>query len=149
MPEIAAVYATGFVVCLALTLVYVFLRERRRHSAAAQRLQAHLALVGLFWSDSADSLIPLEPTSAEDESRRSQRTIGYTGLILSLFSWAAVFFLLTVMISERFLARSRREKRLFSSELVSASNLSAERVARLINELDARNAAPSEVARPL
>ncbi len=149
MPELAAAYAVGFVACLALTLLYVFLRDRRRHSDGAKNVQTNLAKLGLFWSDSRDSIVPLTPTSADDESKRSQRTIGYTGLILSLLSWLGFVFLLVIMISERFLARSRRERNLFTSELVRSSSLDANEVRRAINHLDLMNESPAEAARPI
>ena len=148
MPELAAFYALGFLACMALTMLYVFLRDRRRHSHGAEIVQTNLRKLGLFWSDSADRIVPLEEKSAEIESRRSQRTIGYTGMILALLSWAGVFFLLVIMLSERFFARSRRERRLFTSSLVQNLDLSANDVRREIENLDLMNESPAEAARP-
>jgi hypothetical protein len=149
VPELAAAYTVGFVACLALTMLYVFLRERRRHSHGAKCVQSNLAKLGLYWSDSADAIVPLTPTSADDESMRSKKTIGYTGLILSLLSWLGVFFLLVIMLSERFLARSRRERHLFTSELVCNPSLDANEVRRTIEDLDLLNDSPAEAARPI
>ena len=149
MPELAAVYTVGFVACLALTMLYVFLRERRRQSHGAQQVQLNLAKAGLYWSDSADAIIALAPTSAIDERNRSKKAIGTTGLILSLLSWLGVFFLLIIMLSERFLARSRRELKLFNSELVHAPDLDATQVRRAIQDLDLLNDSPAEAARTI
>jgi hypothetical protein len=146
MPELAAAYALGFISCLALTMLYVFLRERRRNSHGAKIVQANLAKLQYFWSDSADAIVPLKTSSAEDETKRSQRTIGYTGLILSLMSWAGVFFLLIIMLSERFFARSRRERRLFGSRTPS---LTASDVRQEIDSLNILSESPAETARPI
>lgn len=149
MPELAAMYGLGFVCCLALTMLYVFLRDRRRKSHGAQLVQTNLKKIGLFWSDHRDSVVPLSPDVNQAEARKSQLAIGYTGLILSLLSWAGVFFLLIIMLSERFLARSRRERRLFGSELSKNANLTADQVRRDLDVLDIQNDNPSEVASPI
>ena len=148
MPELAAVYAVGFLACFALTLLYVFLRERRRHSHGAQCVQDNLAKLNLYWSDSADGIVPLSATSASDEAKKSQKTIGYMGLILSLLSWAGFFFLLLIMISERFLARSRRERHLFGSVLSHQANMDANEVRRIISDLDVMNDSPLRLLVP-
>lgn len=149
MPELAAVYALGFVACLALTILYVFLRERRRHSRGAQMIQANLAKLNLYWSDSADAIVPLTADSAIDETRRSQRTIGYLGLLLSLLSWIGVFFLLIIMVSERYLARSRRERHLFGSKLAREAQFDANVVRSELHDLDVLNDSPAETASPI
>ena len=136
MPELAAAYAVGFVACLALTILYVVLRDRRRNSVRARFVQAHLAQLNLYWSDSAEAIVPLTAHSASEETSRSRRSIGLTGLIMSLLSWPGFLFLLIIMLSERFLARSRRERKLFSSKLASAATLEREDVQRTIDELD-------------
>lgn len=149
MPELAAAYTLGFVCCLALTLLYVFLRERRRHSASALVLQSNLRKLNLFWSDSADAIIPLQSDSVAQERRRSQTTIGYLGLVLSLLSWGGLFFMLIIMLSERFFARSRRERRLFGSRLAQDSTIPASEVRSLLRELDVLNESPAEAAHPI
>lgn len=148
MPELAAVYGVGFVTCLTLTLVYVFLRDRRRHSRAATLLQANLQKAGYFWSDNRDSLVPYEKNANEAEAKKSQMAIGYTGLILSLLSWAGVVFLLIIMLSERFFARSRRERRLFTSDLTKRNDFTSDVVRFEISRLDILNDSPSEVTSP-
>jgi hypothetical protein len=149
VPELAAAYTAGFVACLALTILYVFLRERRRHSDAAAIVQRNLAKLNLYWSDSNDAIVPLTASSAVDEAKRSQRTIGYTGLILSLLSWLGLLFLLMIMLSERFLARSRRERKLFTSPLSTDPSLDVQSARRLIDDLDLLNDSPAEVARTI
>jgi hypothetical protein len=147
MPELAAAYTVGFLLCLMLTTLYIFLRERRRSSRAALTVQKNLKKLNLFWSDSTDQILVLESDSAEAEARKSRSAIGITGFILSLLSWAGVFFLLVIMLSERFLARSRRERRLFGSLLALDSSLDATKVRQFIDELDLMNENPSASSR--
>lgn len=149
MPELAAAYTVGFICCLMLTMLYVFLRDRRRRSRAAQTVQANLKTLNYFWSDSADAIVRLELDSAAKEERKSRKTIGTTGLILSLLSWLGVFFLLMIMLSERYLARSRRERKLFSSSLSKSSHVDGAAVAQEINDLDLMNDNPAEAARTI
>lgn len=146
MPELAAFYGVGFVVCLALTMVYVFLRNWRRHSRAASTLQENLQKAGYFWSDHRDSLVPYQKDANEAEAKKSQVAIGYTGLILSLLSWAGVVFLLIIMLSERFFARSRREQRIFASDLTKRNDFTVDSVRTEIAQLDILNDSPSEAS---
>lgn len=146
MPELAAIYASGLLACLALTVVYVLLRRRRRHSDAAQTLQANLRKVNLYWSDNRDAVVPFISEAECKEDEKAQRAVTLTGALLSLLSWAGVAFLLLVMISERFLARSRRERKLFSSRLIHERSLSPSDVREELSRLDVMNASPAVAA---
>lgn len=149
MPELAAVYGLGFIFCLVLTMLYVFLRQRRRHAPAVRTLQANLRKIGLYWSDHQDAVVKWDDDASLAEQKRSQMAIGYTGLILSLLSWGGAFFLLIIMLSERFFARSRRERRLFASDLTKRSDFSEIDVQKEIERLDVCNESPAEAASPI
>ncbi len=149
MPELAAVYSLGFVLCLALTVVYVFLRDWRRHTPAVERLQTNLRKAGFYWNDSRDAVMRWENEASEAENKKSQVAIGYTGLILALLSWVGIVFLLIIMLSERFFARTRRERRLFSSSLTKQIQFSADQVQVELDQLDVFNDRPTETARPI
>ncbi len=136
MPELAAAYSIGFVSCLILTIVYIYLRRRRRQSSAAQTLQGNLRKAGLFWSDESDTVAPWSSEAEATEARQSQKSVTYTGLILSLLSWAGVFFLLIIMLSERFFARSRRERRIFAFALATTPDLTDAQVQTELASLD-------------
>ena len=146
MPELAAVYGIGFIFCLALTMVYVYLRSLRRTTDAAVTVQTNLRKVGLYWSDHQDAVVRYSAKANESETKKSQLAIGYTGMILSLLSWGGVVFLLIIMLSERFFARSRRERRLFGSVIAHDPNLPAVDVQRQLDELDVCNDSPAEAA---
>ena len=144
MPELAAAYFVGLFACLSLTILYVFLRSRRRQSTPANTLQMNLKKADLFWSDSRDSVVSWDKAANDAETKKSQKAIGLTGTMLSLLSWVGFLFLMIIMLSERFFARSRRERRLFSSELAKNSSLSSTQVLAELDRLEVRNAAPSE-----
>ena len=145
MPELAAFYFAGLVACLALTILYVALRKRRRGTGRAQILQANLQRAGLFWSDSQDAVVRWDPEVNKGENEKSQKAVALTGVMLSLLSWAGVGFLLIVMLSERFFARSRRERRLFASRVATQEGLSRLDVLAELDRLEVCNASPSEV----
>lgn len=145
MPELAAFYFAGLVACLALTILYVYLRIRRRNSDTAHVLQSNLQRAGLYWSDSQDAVVRWDPESNTLETQKSQKAVGLTGVLLALLSWAGVGFLLIIMLSERFFARSRRERRLFASRIAKEQGLSRPDVMAELDRLEVCNAAPSEV----
>jgi hypothetical protein len=144
MPELAAVYFVGLVACLALTILYVFLRKRRRQTRAAETVQTNLRKADFYWSDSRDAVVKWNPEANELEATKSQKAIALTGSVLALLSWAGVFFLLIIMLSERFLARSRRERRLFGSQIAKNPSLSREQVLAELDQLEVCNASPAE-----
>lgn len=136
MPEIAAVYLAGLVVCLALTVVFVWLRNRRRRSDPFIILQANLSKAGRSWSENQDALVAWDHDNDELDRKSAERSTWITGGLLSLLSWPGVFVLLTVMISFRFLARSRQEIHIFSSPLASDPYLTEADVRRILEELE-------------
>jgi hypothetical protein len=144
MPEFAAFYFTGLVACLALTILYVVLRRRRRESHTAHVLQANLQAAGYYWSDGRDAVVRWDKEANELETRKTQKAVGLTGTVLALLSWAGVGFLLIIMLSERFFARSRRERRLFTSRIATTPNLTRQEVQEELDRLEVCNAAPSE-----
>ena len=135
MPELAAAYAVGVFASLSLTIVFYFLWSRYRDRTAARTLNENLKSVLLYWSDREDRL-----KSFTEEEERADRKQGAISLIatsagLSFLSWAGFFFILILMLSYRYLARSRLEKRLFESELANEKRLPPLRVAALVSEI--------------
>lgn len=146
MPELATLYFAGLVACMALTILYVALRRRRRMTGAAQIVQSNLQRAGLYWSDSQDAVVRWDPEVNSKETEKTQKAVGLTGVLLSLMSWAGMGFLLIIMLSERFFARSRREIRLFSSRIATQEGLSRPDVLAELDRLEVCNASPSEAA---
>jgi hypothetical protein len=135
MPELAAIFFLGTIVGLIETALFFFLWKRRVNGPEFTSIRHNLSKVNLYWSESRDRLGPLSETDATDDSRTSIRTILITGVLLSLFSWAGAFFFGLVMVSYRFFARSRLEKRLFDSPLASNPDLDANEVSRIVSDI--------------
>jgi len=135
VPELAAIYFMGLVVCLALSLLYVFLKERRRSSEEIKMIQSNLHKAGYYWSENAESVKPWNEDAVLEENRRSDRSTVMTGALLSLLSWAGVLFLLIIMVSDRYLAQSRKEKRMLASDLAQR-NLNSQDVSNKLKELE-------------
>lgn len=138
MPELAAIYFAGIIFCLALSLFYVFLRNQRRQSEEIRMMQSNLHKAGYYWSENTESLKPWSPETSStviEENKRADRNTVMTGALLSLLSWAGAFFLLIIMLSERFLAQSRKEKRILESDL-SRRDLNAQDVSSQLRSLE-------------
>jgi hypothetical protein len=135
MPELAVAYSVGFLTCLMLTATFAFLSLKRRQSITYQRLVSNLSKAKLYWSENSDQIIPWTPTIDENDRKTTLKNIILTGSLLSLMSWAGSLFLIIIMVSWRFLARSRLEKRLFASQLASDELLSPETVQNLTDEI--------------
>jgi hypothetical protein len=134
MPELAAVYFIGLMVGLVCTATFVFYLKRRQKKSAYIILQYNLRKVGLFWSDNQDRLINWSHEVEMAEQADAGRSITLTGILLSAFSWPGVLFFLIVIFSVLVLARSRSEKRIFSSDL-SKSELDAQAVRSVVSSL--------------
>ncbi|MES2856968.1 MAG: hypothetical protein V4692_13960 [Bdellovibrionota bacterium] len=138
MPELAAIYFIGMISCLALSLLYVFLRTQRRRSEQIKLLQKNLHKAGFYWSENAETLKPWSHENVMaiiEENKKSDRNTVLTGVLLSLLSWAGAFFLLVIMLSERFLAQSRKEKKILDSEL-TRRDLDAQSVVAQLRNLE-------------
>jgi hypothetical protein len=134
MPELAAMYLVGFIISVSLTFVYQALRRRRRKSVVNFNLQNNLRKAGLFWSEDQDKVIEWNQAQTEAELDSSERSHLIVGLLLSFLSWVGFFFLFILMISDRYLTRSRKEKALFASELALDPDLNVETVRALAND---------------
>lgn len=136
MPELAAIFTLGAIANLGLTTLFVYLWKKRQSTGPFATLAENLLKAGLYWSDGREALISVGDGSKERDDRASVRNIILTGSLLTLLSWPGVLFHLVIMVSYRFLARSRLEKRLLASELARSRALSASRVHTLVKELN-------------
>ena len=134
MPELAAIYLVGLFFCLVLTLVYNLLRVRRRNSPEYVQLRANLQRSGLYWSENEDRVVPYTPEREAEDHEKLKKSTALVGSILSLLSWAGAFFLMIIMISERYIARSRRERAIFNSK-IAREDLSADRTTSVLAEI--------------
>ncbi len=137
MPELAAIYVLGLVACLLLTMLFVFLWSQRFNDQQHRTVRENLKRAQLYWSENLDKVVVWEDGAEQRDRATSLRNICLTGGLLSALSWAGVFFLLVIMLSYRFLARSRTEQKIFSSPLSSKSEMDSNDVLLLLRSLDA------------
>lgn len=136
MPELAAIYFAGVVVGLFCTIGFIYWNRQRRKGRSWRNLQANLNKVGLFWSDHRDRLLPWTPDVDLKEDGRSTRSLAVAGALLSALSWPGVLFYLLIIASIVFLARSRAERKIFSSPLVNDDDLDPEKVRATLSALE-------------
>jgi hypothetical protein len=134
MPELAAVYSLGILVCVLQTALFVFLWRRRRTRSDHKFINANLRKVDLFWSEHFDQIVPWQAEIEKTERRGALRSLLLTGGCLSLLSWAGWIFLVIIMILYRFLGRSKLERSLYSSDLAQDPSLPVERIHRWLDE---------------
>jgi hypothetical protein len=135
MPELAAAYAIGFLASLILTAIFYFLWSRYQTRPAARLLRENLKAAGVYWSDREDRIKEWSQEESEADVKKASTSLLATCAGLSFLSWAGFFFILLIMLSYRFLARSRFENRLFESPLASASDLPTTEVARILQQI--------------
>lgn len=134
LPEMAASYAVGMIPSASLTGLHLFLQKRKLETTAMRRLQANLEKIGHYWSDTDSSVLPRSSESLSQDFEKYRRSLFVFGGICLFLSWLGFFAQLMVMVSIRYLARSRLEQRLFASDLVE-ENLPADHVKARVDEI--------------
>ena len=135
MPELAAFFIVGATANLALTGLFAFLWKRRYTTGLYRELGLNLRKAGMYWSVNQERVVT-GPTELEDADRaRSLKMILLTGALLTLLSWAGLVFQLVIMLSYRYLSRSRLEKALVASPLALDPTLSPQEARRLVEVL--------------
>jgi hypothetical protein len=123
--------------CLILsTFVVSFnyhLTRKRLKSERLKTLNLNLGKVDMYWSNSLANFAPLtEDAIAMDASKTLRNTL-LMGL-LGLASLIGLIFLITMVLSLHFLARTRKEIATFRSPLATDKNLNPSEVQNLVNE---------------
>lgn len=132
MPELAAMFLLGLLAELLLVALFAFLLERRRTSGPFAILRANLAKAGLFWSEHTEKIRAGTPRDELRDGKRSLQTILLTGGLLAGLSWLGVLFFAILMLSHRYLARSRLERELFASRLAREPDLTGDEVREIL-----------------
>jgi hypothetical protein len=125
MPELAFFYSLGFLTTLSITVFMLFRLRRRRNSSEIKCLNSNLYKIGLFWSDHQDALLEVKVPLEELENKERHdlhRSMLISGLLLSALSWLGAVFFVFIITLLKFLARSKLEKNLFNSQLVTNSD---------------------------
>lgn len=133
---IAGLFVTCFVLSWIVTglfLVSVF--ERRFKSKNLQTLNLNLQKIGLLWSLRNDEFVSQEKTSINKDRGAARRSILMMTALFSLLSVLGFICNLIMLLSLGFLARSRREIEVLSSQLSMNPNLAPSEVRQQVREL--------------
>lgn len=117
MPEIAAGYLIGLLLTAGLVALHIYLQTRKQNSLAMRYLQMNLKKINLFWSESESAIKDYTPGAEKIDAQKSIRSILVSGVGFIFLSWLGFLFQFIIMLSLRFLAVKRIERRLFASDL--------------------------------
>ena len=135
MVELAGFYFSGLTVSLLLTLFYQIMLARHYSSSRFQQLNSNLARANLFWSDQESNFKSLTATALREDQAAAKKAALIFGLLMSFMAWLGFVIFTVFLISLRYLARPRFERRVFASALARKENLSESEVQELIKEL--------------
>lgn len=124
--------------CLSLSIIIVsinyHLTRKQLQSRSLEVLNHNLSKVGLFWSNSNADFTPLTENAVQLDAKKTLRNTLLVGL-LGIASIPGLLLLTAVVLSVRFLARSRKEVATFRSDLVETEDLPVEEVEKIISDL--------------
>ncbi len=143
MPELAASFFVGFLLSLlANSSHFVFVLKSFQNSQILV-LQKNLKKVGRIWSMSNRGVLKVPDASPEkielamiEDSKRTLRSTVFFSVMLTVVSWFGLIWLALYLLSVHRLAKSRMEHKIFSSRLVSDSNLSGQQVLEMLTEME-------------
>ncbi len=116
-PELAVSYVVGWIPSLAVTALQYRYHKKRIQSPAFQQLQKNLAQVETYWSETQSGFLPLHPDSFQKDQESFKRSLWIMGAIFFFMSWLGFIFNLIVLLSIRWMAVPRLERKVFASTL--------------------------------
>ena len=130
---IVGVWLASLIISLFVVSFNYHLTRKRLQSERLKTLNLNLAKIDMYWSNSLANFAPLTPDAVENDAAKTLRNTLLMGL-LGLASIVGLIFLLILVISLHFLARSRKELATFRSSLATDKNLSVRDVQTLVSE---------------
>ncbi|WP_374079085.1 hypothetical protein [Bdellovibrio bacteriovorus] len=134
-PEMAAAYVVGWIPSAAITGLQIWLNRKKVKSAPYRQLQKNLQKVGLIWRESRSDMEPFREGKEEQDLKSYEKNILLMGTFFLFLSWVGFFFNLLVLISVHSLAVSRKERKLFSSDLTT-QDLAVEPIQEILKECE-------------
>jgi hypothetical protein len=123
MPELAAIGAVGAVVTFLLANFNLYLVHKSFSDSKIKTLNQNLAKLGWYWSMDQGAPVQIEngtiQTQTEADYKKATRAAFIFGTMMIFLSWLGLLILIIYMISIYKIAKSRVEKKIMSSELVS------------------------------
>lgn len=134
-PEMAASYIIGWIPSAIVTGLQ-FQRHRKKVASPPYRLlQANLHKVDLIWRESRSDVEPFSEGKEDHDLKSYEKNLLLMGTFFLFLSWLGFFFNLLVLISVHSLAVSRKERKLFSSDL-TVQDLTADQVRQILKECE-------------
>lgn len=96
-------------------------------------IQSNLKKINLFWSESESSVKSLTEDSERKDFEKAVKSILVSGIGFSFLSWLGFLLQLMVMVSLRFLAVRRIERKLFEGD-ISKKELSETEIKKYIEQ---------------
>lgn len=134
-PELAAAYVAGWIPSATVTGLQIWLHRKKVRSPAYRRMQENLRKVNMQWRESRSDLESYRDGKEAQDLAAYEKNLLLMGTFFLFLSWLGVFFNLLVLFSVHSLAVSRKERKLFSSDL-TAQDLSASQIQEILKELD-------------
>lgn len=134
LPELAVSYVAGATASASLSGLHIFLFKRKTKTKEFQQLQNNLSQCDLFWSETESNVKSGNFKSLQKDYSQYIKSVLLSGALFMALTWLGFFLQLLMMISIRYLAVSRREQQIFSSDLVTKVQ-SKDQVLRTIDEL--------------
>ncbi|NUN04685.1 MAG: hypothetical protein HUU57_02885 [Bdellovibrio sp.] len=134
-PEMAASYIFGWIPSAIVTALHFKKHRQKVASAPYRQLQTNLQKVDLMWRESHSDLMPYSTGKETVDLRAYEKNLLLMGTFFLFLSWLGFFFNLLVLISVHSLAVSRKERKLFSSDL-AGKDLTAQQVRAILKECE-------------
>ncbi len=138
MPEIVAIGSVGAFITFLLANFNLYIVHKSFSDPKIKMLNQNLSRLGWYWSTEqgapvAASTADIE-TLTEKDYQKSTRSAFVFGTMMIFLSWLGLFILSTYMISVYKIAKTRTEKKVMSSELVSRDIHDLVELKKLINQ---------------
>lgn len=131
---VVGVWLGSLLLSMVITAVNVRYALNLMRSSKYKVLNKNLVKVEKYWSLTTENFKNLGDGSAKNEEDQMIRTSIYLGG-LGLLGAPGLLFLIVISVSMHFLAKSRFTRRVFQSELVTNTELSAEQIIQIVGEL--------------
>ncbi|WII71434.1 hypothetical protein QJS83_13270 [Bdellovibrio sp. 22V] len=134
-PELAAAYVVGWIPSAIVTGLQVGLHRKKVKTPSYRLLQNNLQKVGLIWRESRSDIEPYSEGKEERDLHAYEKNLFLMGAGFLFLSWMGFLFNLIVLISVHSLAVSRKERKIFESDLTS-KDLGVDEVRAILKECE-------------
>lgn len=132
-PELAAAYVIGWIPSAGVTGLQIWLNRKKVRAPGYRILQKNLQKIGFQWRESRSDIEPFHEGKEEHDLHSYEKNILLMGSFFLFLSWAGALMNLIVLISVHSLAVSRKERKLFASDL-TVRDLPAEQVQDILKD---------------